>query len=158
MFRHFTDLKWTYRNSSESTSISSTSAQLTLLEVCVLPSTMQINSALWILGLLSLNNTLLILQYSDACSRTPDNELDEKWEALREPWLRKRALEITQKQMLNVLGLTEIPRPNRRVIRPHAFMVDLYKSLSRGANRETTKREIQQQSINTVRGVVDQGQ
>lgn len=118
---------------------------------------MQISSALWILGLLSLNNTLLILQFSHACSETPDNNLDEKWEALREPWLRKRALEITQKQMLNVLGLTEVPRPNRRVIRPHAFMVDLYKRLSRGAKRKTTKLETQQ-SINTVRGVVDQGQ
>ncbi|XP_031561769.1 growth/differentiation factor 6-A-like [Actinia tenebrosa] len=116
---------------------------------------MQISSALWILGLLSLINAVLILQFSEACSEMPDNKLDEKWEALREPWLRKRALEITQKQMLNVLGLTEVPRPNRRVIRPHAFMLDLYKRLSRGAKRKTTKLETRQ-SINTVRGVVDQ--
>jgi hypothetical protein len=118
---------------------------------------MQISSTLWILGLLLVNNALLILQLCDACCERPEKKLDKRWEALREPLLRKKALEITQKQMLNVLGLNELPRPNRRVIRPHAFMLDLYKTLSRGAKRKTTKVEAQEM-INTVRGVVDQGQ
>lgn len=96
-----------------------------------------------------MNNSII----SARCDKT----LDKKWEDLRAPFLRKRALEITKKQILNVLGLDEFPSRDRRYQRPHTFMLDLYKTLSRGATRWKSKRPTRG-VINTVHGLVDQGQ
>jgi len=104
----------------------------------------------WVATIFLINNTIL----KTCC----DNKLDKKWEELRAPLLHKRALELTKKQILNVLGMEQFPsRGNRRRTRPHAYMLDLYKTLSRGAKRWKSKRP-SRGVINTVRGLVDQGQ
>lgn len=104
----------------------------------------------WIITIFLMNNT-----FFKACC---DEIYDKKWEALRAPLLHKRALELTKKQILNVLGMDQFPsRGNRRRTRPHAYMIDLYKTLSKGAKRWKSKRPTRG-VINTVRGIVDQGQ
>ncbi|EDO31057.1 predicted protein [Nematostella vectensis] len=87
-------------------------------------------------------------------SYKPQN-LDSKWEALHRPLLRKRALELTQKHMLNVLGLSEMPRVHRRRVRPHSFMLELYRTLSSKMDRNKARKS-RHAFVNTVRGVVDQ--
>lgn len=106
----------------------------------------------WLLALFFLNNSIIT-----SCCAKHNKRLDKKWEALRQPLLRKKALMLSQKQMLNVLGLDEIPRRNRRIQRPHKFMLDLYNTLSRGIKRWKVKQPARG-IINTVRGVVDEGQ
>ena len=106
----------------------------------------------WLLALFFLNNSIIT-----TCCDKHNKKLDKKWEALRQPLLRKKALALSQKQMLNVLGLDEIPNRNRRIQRPHRYMLDLYNTLSRGTKRWKAKRPARG-IINTVRGVVDEGQ
>ena len=85
----------------------------------------------------------------DGARETAARGLAARWETWKHPVLRKRALEITKKQMLNLMGLEDLPKPNRKVI-PHVFMLDLYKSLSKGKHSNA-------ELVSTVRGVVDQG-
>lgn len=54
----------------------------------------------------------------------------------------------TTRQMLNVLGMDELPKPRQGVI-PHQYMIQIYEKMSR--------RKPDKNGVNTVRGFVDVG-
>ena len=54
----------------------------------------------------------------------------------------------TTRQMLNVLGMDELPKPRHGVI-PHEYMIQIYEKMSR--------RKPDKNGVNTVRGFVDVG-
>ena len=58
------------------------------------------------------------------------------------------ASEETTRQMLNVLGMDELPKPRHGVI-PHEYMIQIYEQMS--------KRNPDENGVNTIRGFVDVG-
>jgi hypothetical protein len=60
----------------------------------------------------------------------------------------KFASEETTRQMLNVLGMDELPKPRHGII-PHQYMIQIYERMSR--------RNPDENGVNTIRGFVDVG-
>ena len=58
------------------------------------------------------------------------------------------ASEETKRQMLNVLGMDELPKPRHGIV-PHQYMIQIYEKMSR--------RKPEQSNVNTIRGFVDVG-
>ena len=95
----------------------------------------------------------LVFELARACCEPSASLLEKKWELWKQPFLRKRAVEITQKRFLSILGLDHFPNPGRHVI-PHSFMLELYKKLSGG---KYAGGEQHLEDVDAVLGVVDQG-
>ena len=58
------------------------------------------------------------------------------------------ASQETTRQMLNVLGMDELPKPRHGII-PHQYMIQIYEKMSR--------RKPDRNGVNTIRGFVDVG-
>ena len=97
---------------------------------------------------------ILLLTSVESCCQQPSSGLKRKWELWTRPVLRKRAMEIAQKRLLNILGLDDFPKPGRHVI-PHKFMLEIYRNLSSGNYKGNKVSDI---LPNSVVGIVDQGQ
>lgn len=73
-------------------------------------------------------------------SEQKNAKLDEEFTEL--------ASEAATKQMLNVLGMDELPKPRHNIV-PHQYMLQIYEKMSR--------RKPAQNGVNTIRGFVDVG-
>lgn len=95
---------------------------------------------------------ILLLSLVESCCEQPSSDLKRKWELWTHPFLRKRAVEIAQKRLLNILGLDNFPNPGRHVI-PHKFMLEIYRNLSSGNYKGDNNSDA---LPNAVVGIVDQ--
>ena len=57
--------------------------------------------------------------------------------------------EETKRQMLNVLGIDELPQPRQGIV-PHQYMMHIYQKMS--------TRKSDYKGVNTIRGFVDVGE
>lgn len=62
---------------------------------------------------------------------------------------RLNETEETKRQMLNVLGIDELPQPRQGIV-PHQYMIHIYQKMS--------TRKSNDKGVNTIRGFVDVGE
>ena len=116
-----------------------------LLRIGVLPRTHLTCSVLRTIFLLALIN-LLDARRLYASSGPNYAKLDGQLNGVKNR--EHFASEETTRQMLNVLGMDELPKPRHGVI-PHQYMIEIYEKMSR--------RKPQDNGVNTIRGFIDVG-
>ncbi|XP_028404930.1 growth/differentiation factor 6-A-like [Dendronephthya gigantea] len=90
---------------------------------------------------------LLLLASSFAARKGPSNaKLMNSFNSVKN--YDHVASEETARQMLNVLGIDELPKPRHGIV-PHQYMIEIYEKMSR--------RKSSRNGVNTIRGFVDVG-